>query len=233
MVGAMRHSDRGYVDELRSIIAAEGLEGTVAFLGELSDSALGAEFAQAHALVMPSFHEGFCLPVVEALNAGCYVIAFDGGNLPYLVGDLGTIVAAGDVAALSAALVDFVKRVALPIARRCYRTASGELSVQAYENEAMSYASRYTSYEAFRGKFVAVVERLLGVSEADAGMSMSAVSSNAEIGALQNGETADTLADRLTRLESSFAYRRTIALAAQNVIEMQRLDPRRRIALSS
>lgn len=224
MVGALRYSDKGYIDELMRIIAANGLQETVTFLGELPDDALGIEFSRAHALVIPSYHEGFCCPVVEALSAGCYVIAFDGGNLPYLVGDLGTVVAAGDVSALNAALLDFLDRVAQPIAKRCYRTAGGELPVKAYEDAAMQYASRYTSFEAFRDKLAAGVERLLAAS----GPILPA-SPDVRTAAARNDEsprpalTADTLGDRLTRLESHFDDWRRAILAAQNVIVMQRL----------
>ena len=38
---------------------------------------------------MPSYHEGYCLPVLEALHAGCQVVASDAGNLPAIVAGLG------------------------------------------------------------------------------------------------------------------------------------------------
>jgi glycosyltransferase involved in cell wall biosynthesis len=223
MVGALRFSDKDYIDELMSIIVAEGLDDQVTFVGELSDIALGAEFAEAHALIMPSYHEGFCVPVVEAFNAGCYVIASDGGNLPYLVGDLGTIVAAGDIVALSAALADFVSRLAEPIATRHYRTASGELSVKAYEEKAIRYAARHASYEAFREQLTAVAEQLVQASEVGTDAGRRAASRDS--GVVSDAPPANALTERLSALERRFTEHRKISLAGQNLIDTQRLDP--------
>jgi glycosyltransferase involved in cell wall biosynthesis len=232
MVGTLRFSDGNYIDELKSIVVAEGLEDRVKFVGEVSDSQLGVEYARAHALVMPSFHEGFCIPVIEAFGAGCYVIACDGGNLPYLAGDLGTVVAAGNIGALSDAIADFARRVAQPAAERRYSTVHGELAVKTYEEEAVRYASRYTSYKAFSDKFVATVERLLRAAADDAGPAPLPAATSG-----RNGESL-TLArsgmgqeERLAQLEQEFADHRKIAQAAQNVIQMRSLGSLRHAAL--
>src|SRR5262249_32930755 len=49
------------------------------------------------ALVMPSVHEGFCVPVIEAMACGCPVIASRSAALPETVGDAGLTFAPGDV----------------------------------------------------------------------------------------------------------------------------------------
>lgn len=65
------------------------LRAHVLELGRVSDRALSAWLGGASALLMPSFAEGFGLPVAEALAAGTPVIASDlpahreaGGNVP-------------------------------------------------------------------------------------------------------------------------------------------------------
>jgi glycosyltransferase involved in cell wall biosynthesis len=232
MVGALRFSDGDYIDELKSIVAAEGLEDRVRFVGEVSDSQLKVEYARAHALVMPSLHEGFCIPVIEALGAGCYVIACDGGNLPYLAGDLGTVVAAGDVGALSAAIADFTRRVAQPAAERRYRTTHGELPVKTYEDEAVRYASRYTSYKAFSHKFLVIVEGLVRAAGEDAGPNSSLAATNAPNGkSLTLARSQMSLEERLAQLEQEFVNHRRIAQAAQYVIQMRSLESLRHAAL--
>lgn len=55
----------------------QDLKGHVVELGECADDELAAIIAGARALLMPSFAEGFGLPVMEALQLGTPVIASD------------------------------------------------------------------------------------------------------------------------------------------------------------
>jgi GT2 family glycosyltransferase/glycosyltransferase involved in cell wall biosynthesis len=64
---------------------AEGLPG-VRYLGALTDAEINRLFSQATAFVQTSSHEGFCLPVLEAMAAGCPVICTDAdGNMDFCV----------------------------------------------------------------------------------------------------------------------------------------------------
>lgn len=85
------HSDL-YAEEMRRCVAhAEELEvrDCVHFLGQLSTSDLRDAYRSADVLVMPSLHEGFCIPVIEAMACGLPVIAARAGALPETVGDAG------------------------------------------------------------------------------------------------------------------------------------------------
>jgi glycosyltransferase involved in cell wall biosynthesis len=64
-------------------------------------------YARSDVLVIPSHHEGYCVPVIEAYGFGRFVVSYDAGNLPTIVGGLGTVVPTGDVAALEAAIRRF------------------------------------------------------------------------------------------------------------------------------
>jgi glycosyltransferase involved in cell wall biosynthesis len=61
---------------------------------------LAALYRGAAALVVTSRHEGFGLPALEAMACGTPVVAFANTAIPEVVGDGGTLVADGDVAAL-------------------------------------------------------------------------------------------------------------------------------------
>src|ERR671918_1169644 len=71
---------------------------------DVTDDELHASYAGADVFVSPSHHEGFCIPVIEALANDCVVVTSDAGALPDTVGGFGDVVPAGDSAALAAAL---------------------------------------------------------------------------------------------------------------------------------
>ena len=73
-------------------------------LASPADAELRELMAGSDVLVMPSYHEGYCLPVIEAYAEGCQVTANDAGNLPNVVGGLGLLVPTGDTSALAKAL---------------------------------------------------------------------------------------------------------------------------------
>jgi glycosyltransferase involved in cell wall biosynthesis len=84
--------------------AEENRDPQIRVVAAPDDDDLAALYADADVFVIPSYHEGYCVPVVEALGAGCQVVAYDSSNLPNVLGDLGQLVPTGDVEALAAAL---------------------------------------------------------------------------------------------------------------------------------
>jgi glycosyltransferase involved in cell wall biosynthesis len=87
---------------LEAATAARGI--TPVLTGYVDDATLAALYRGAVALVLPSLHEGFGLPVLEAMASGCPVIVSAAGNLPHLVGDAGIVVPAAEEGALTEAL---------------------------------------------------------------------------------------------------------------------------------
>jgi glycosyltransferase involved in cell wall biosynthesis len=93
-----------YVAALHRYVAELGLADVVQFAGHASDATVEAAYAHADVLVVTSEHEGFCVPVVEAMAAGVPVVAFDQGAVPEVLGGAGVLVSDKDPYALAAAI---------------------------------------------------------------------------------------------------------------------------------
>ncbi|MCU0865103.1 MAG: glycosyltransferase [Planctomycetes bacterium] len=73
-------------------------------LGVVDDVQLAQLYAHARTVVMPSHHEGFGLPALEALAHGRPLLVAAGTALPEVSGDLATILPADDPAAWALAI---------------------------------------------------------------------------------------------------------------------------------
>jgi glycosyltransferase involved in cell wall biosynthesis len=111
-----------YERALRRYVADLGLRDSVSFTGYATDAAVAAAYTTADVLVVTSEHEGFGVPVVEALAAGLPVVAFDQGAIPEVLGDAGVLVTSRDPYALAdavaALLADPLRREAFAEAGR-------------------------------------------------------------------------------------------------------------------
>jgi glycosyltransferase involved in cell wall biosynthesis len=85
-----------YERALRRYVADLGLEQAVTFTGYATDAAVASAYTETDVLVVTSEHEGFGVPVVEAMAAGLPVVAFDQGAVPEVLGDAGVLVTSRD-----------------------------------------------------------------------------------------------------------------------------------------
>ncbi len=85
LIGPTQHSWAA----VERAIAACGLEDRVVRLGHVSEATLSALYRRATGLVFPSLFEGFGMPVVEAMGAGCPVATSNAACLPEVIGDAG------------------------------------------------------------------------------------------------------------------------------------------------
>jgi glycosyltransferase involved in cell wall biosynthesis len=94
----------GALAEIRAAIAEAGTETLVRWTGFMSDEALRPLLAGAVALLLPSRHEGFGLPAVEATACGTPVIATTASPLPQLLEGGGLFVMPGDIPGFTRAM---------------------------------------------------------------------------------------------------------------------------------
>jgi glycosyltransferase involved in cell wall biosynthesis len=85
--------------------ASADVSSGLSLVGTVTDAA--AFLAQVDVLVMPSHNEGLPYVLLEAMAAGCAVVAFRVGGIPEVVerGDLGVLVEAGDRRAFISAVL--------------------------------------------------------------------------------------------------------------------------------
>jgi L-malate glycosyltransferase len=78
---------------LDRLVADSGLHDAVVLTGSVGDAALGAYYEAADVFVCVSEHEGFCVPVLEAMAHDLPVVARASTAVPETVGDAGVLVA--------------------------------------------------------------------------------------------------------------------------------------------
>ncbi len=93
-----------YTAALHRFVDDMGLHDAVVFTGALSDRALAAAVARSDVFVLTSRHEGFGVPVIEAMTLGVPVVANEAGALPEVVGEGGLLVDATNPYAVAGAV---------------------------------------------------------------------------------------------------------------------------------
>jgi glycosyltransferase involved in cell wall biosynthesis len=115
LVANIGFSDPAVVESVRGQLAQLerrfGARIGVALHGNASEEVKMRILTDADLFVLPTHHEGFCVPILESLASGCRVVCYDNSNTPAVAGGLGSLVPTGDVAALAAAVGAEVARV--------------------------------------------------------------------------------------------------------------------------
>ena len=87
---------------------AIGALANVLNLGYVNDRELKALYENALGFIFPSLYEGFGLPVLEAMRAGCPVICSHAASLPDVAGDAALYFDPGDVEDIARAIERFL-----------------------------------------------------------------------------------------------------------------------------
>jgi glycosyltransferase involved in cell wall biosynthesis len=114
------------------VLAERLAPGGVEFESGISRQQLAVRYAQAHAFLCLSEHEGFCIPLLEALHFGVPVIARDAGAIAEVLGDAGVLLGAEDRIATVAELLRIVVGDA---ELRAELRARGQRRLERYDSE--------------------------------------------------------------------------------------------------
>ena len=112
IAGRAAASAQTWIDRTRE----SDLAGHVRLLGYVPDDDRRALYRQARMLVLPSFEEGFGLPVLEAMACGVPVVISNRGALPEIAGPAASPVDPNDVEGLAAQMAQLLDRDAARLA---------------------------------------------------------------------------------------------------------------------
>lgn len=111
IIGNQEWSDPDYMKAVEAEIQSSGLSERIEFIGTASDEELERACAASDILAIPSYHEGFCKPVIEGLRTGMVPVGYDSYNLPFIANGFGRMSPAGDKAGLANALREIIEAI--------------------------------------------------------------------------------------------------------------------------
>lgn len=91
IVGREESNFSSYSVALRELVKFLLLEKAVIFAGEISDATLKSVYLLADTFISASEHEGFCVPLVEAMALKVPIITYASAAIPETVGDAGIV----------------------------------------------------------------------------------------------------------------------------------------------
>lgn len=97
-------TDGAYAKTLTRFVHALGLDDAVTITGPVSPAALAAWYRAADVFVVVSEHEGFCVPLLEAMHHGVPVVAHAAAAIPETLGDAGLPLDTKDPCTVAAAV---------------------------------------------------------------------------------------------------------------------------------
>jgi glycosyltransferase involved in cell wall biosynthesis len=92
IVGKEEAAFKIYSERLRTVTAYKLAEDAVVFTGEATDSELKAYYLLSSVFAIASEHEGFCVPIIEAMSVKVPVVAYASSAIPATVGGAGLVI---------------------------------------------------------------------------------------------------------------------------------------------
>lgn len=135
-----------------AVVRARALGSRVRLVGNADDASVRDYVANAAALVLPSLYEGFGLPAVEAMAAGCPCLVSNAASLPEVCGDAALYCDPKDPADIARQLVRLLTDDAL----RSRLVTAGRARAAGFD------------WDATAKQTAAVLDRALGIGDRDA-----------------------------------------------------------------
>lgn len=121
-------TSHAYWRALETQVADLGLAGAVEMADTIAFPALLAHYRAASVFVCLSEHEGFCVPLLEAMHFGVPIVAFDSSAVGETVGDAGLLLPDKDPLLVAAA----VRRIISDEPLRASLRSAGEARVKSF-----------------------------------------------------------------------------------------------------
>lgn len=156
LIGNLDYSNKDVLAALDATIArlraCFGARLSVCLRGNADEQAKRKILANADVFVLPTRHEGFCVPILEALASGCRVVVYDNSNTGAIAGGLAELSPTGDLDALTRA-----------IARVLSETLSESWRIDGYARFAAAAASHLRQFDpdVVRTAYLDLIEREL------------------------------------------------------------------------
>jgi glycosyltransferase involved in cell wall biosynthesis len=169
VIGDMNVAEASFREHLIQRVKDLKLTKHVEFLGAVPDEKRDGILLSSHILVAPSYHEGFCVPVIEALRAGVVPIVYSAYNLKYIADGLCVSVNPGFIEGLSHAIVTLIEDVKAASDDRqlsSFRLDRDNLSKSNLQKAIDSHLEQFES-ENVATKLRCLVERLSRVNNQD------------------------------------------------------------------
>jgi glycosyltransferase involved in cell wall biosynthesis len=146
LIGNVRFSDPDYIDEIHRAIKDASVGDIVEFVGSVSDEVLAQAYADSHIFITASRHEGFCVPVIESLAAGCIPISYGVSNLRFIGGGLGRLAETMTPQGLADAVTTLARSVfsALPDIGPVVSVDRGDLTTMEFDAAVTAYVAEFT-----------------------------------------------------------------------------------------
>lgn len=124
------------------------LPGRYCHAGYLDNSELNILYNRSICLLYPSLYEGFGIPVLEAMRAGCPVVAVGVSSVPEVAGDAALLLERGEVEEMVSAL-EFLKVAE----NRCHFQAQGLVQAQKFSWD-LTFNETVAVYEKLTGRLL-------------------------------------------------------------------------------
>ena len=156
LVGSLVISSPEDIAAFRQQIRQHGLDRVVRWEFDASGERLEQLYAESDAFVMPSYHEGFCMPLIEALSHGLPMLHSDRGAIPETSGGLGLTFAAGQPESLAGCLGRFLEASS----RTMVPTDRGVLDREEWLRQVSHHLENYT-FQSFYDAMVPHLDDLM------------------------------------------------------------------------